>query len=332
MKKILLKPLLTIACLLSSICVSAYDFEVDGIYYDVVSFTDFTCKVVKGNTNYTGDIVIPATVNYANKTLTVVGINDGVFNGCSNLMGITIPNTISSICNNMFNDCEKLERVKIEDGETVLKLGHYGSSSEIGLFRDCPIISLYIGRDLSYEYFPFYGIKTIKEVTISNSVTSIGDGAFINCSGFTSVTIPNSVTSIGYGAFSGCSGLMNVTIPNSVTSIGEGTFAGCSGLTSVTIPNSVTSIGEGTFAGCSGLTNLIIGNSVTKISPTIIKDCNALTSLYMLNSTPPEVNGDFTNDQYMKLNVYVPQGSLSAYQSADIWKNFWNLKEGDPTE
>jgi len=48
----------------------------------------------------------------------------------------------------------------------------------------------------------------------------------------------------------------------------------------------------------------------------------------MLNPTPPEVSGDFTNNQYMTLNVYVPQGSLSAYQNADIWKNFWNLKEG----
>jgi len=83
----------------------AYDFTVDGIYYDVVSFTDLTCKVAEGDTKYKGDIVIPGTVNYANKTLTVVGINDYVFNNCSDLTGITIPNTISSIGDDMFDDC-----------------------------------------------------------------------------------------------------------------------------------------------------------------------------------------------------------------------------------
>ena len=127
-------------------------------------------------------------------------------------------------------------------------------------------------------------------VTIPNSVTSIGGGAFWNCSGLTlinvasgnthyssidgvlynsvqdtliqcpgaktSVTIPNSVTSIRRSAFDGCSGLTSVTIGNSVTSIGDYAFYGCSSLTSVTIPNSVTSIGEQAFYGCSSLTTL----------------------------------------------------------------------------
>ena len=110
------------------------------------------------------------------------------------------------------------------------------------------------------EYTPYRGDIEIPSSVIYNgteyTVTSIGAGAFFPYyiyegeSYITSVTIPNSVTTIGVGAFQGCSGLTSLTIPNSVTTIGWGAFECCSGLTSVTIPNSVTTIGEMTFSGC----------------------------------------------------------------------------------
>ena len=93
-----------------------------------------------------------------------------------------------------------------------------------------------------------------ESITYENSkysVTSIGELAFIYCSGLTSIAIPNSITSIGKSAFEGCSGLTSVTIPNSVTSIGDDAFSHCSILTSVTIPNSVTSIGGSAFTNCN---------------------------------------------------------------------------------
>ena len=121
--------------------------------------------------------------------------------------------------------------------------------------------------------------EIIKKVVIEDGVTSIGDGAFYECSRLTSVTIPNSVTSIGSSAFSGCSGLTSAIIPNSVTSIGEEAFRGCSGLTSVIIPNSVTSVESGVFSGCSGLTSLAIGNSVTSIGNEAFHSCYGLTSI-----------------------------------------------------
>ena len=70
---------------------------------------------------------------------------------------------------------------------------------------------------------------SLTSVTISNSVTSIGDSAFYECTSLTSVTIPNSVTSIGASAFSRCTSLTSVTIPSSVTGIGDNAFHGCSG-------------------------------------------------------------------------------------------------------
>ena len=118
----------------------------------------------------------------------------------------------------------------------------------------------------------------------SYSVTSIGKGAFWDCSGLTSVTIPNSVTSIGSNVFAGCSGLTSMIIPNSVTSIENGAFSDCSSLTSVTIPNSVTSIGDGAFNSCSGLKSVTLPNSLSSIGGWAFQNCSGLTSITIPNS------------------------------------------------
>ena len=86
---------------------------------------------------------------------------------------------------------------------------------------------------------------------IPSSVTSIGDFAFLGCSGLTSLTIPFGVTSIGYGAFDRCSGLTSLTIPSSVTSIGDGAFVECTGLTSIYVyPENLPELWTNIFNGC----------------------------------------------------------------------------------
>lgn len=82
---------------------------------------------------------------------------------------------------------------------------------------------------------------------ITYSVTSIGPGAFLQCTNLTSISIPNSVTSIGDAAFGACMGLTSISIPESVQSIGEEAFMGCTGLTSMSIPNSLKYLGVGNF-------------------------------------------------------------------------------------
>ena len=144
----------------------------------------------------------------------------------------------------------------------------------------------------SINDFAFYNCTKLKIINIPNSVTSIGGGAFERCKSLTSITIPNSVTNIEKEAFYGCSSLSSITIPNSVTSIGHTAFAGCKSLTSITIPNSVTSIGEGAFAGCL-LTSITIPNSVTSIGDSAFVDC-LLTSITIPNSVTSIRNGVFT--------------------------------------
>ena len=131
--------------------------------------------------------------------------------------------------------------------------------------------------------YAFSGCTFLTSVTIPNSVTTIGEGAFMN-TGLTSLNIPSSVTEIGSFAFMYCTGLTSVTIPNFVTWIGERAFMTCTGLTKVSIPNSVTSIGEGAFMACTGLTKVSIPNSVTEIGSSAFSDCTGLTSITIPNS------------------------------------------------
>ncbi len=122
----------------------------------------------------------------------------------------------------------------------------------------------------------------IVSITIPNSVTSIGKGAFSNCENLKSINIPNSITSISNGAFAGCEYLKSINIPNSITSIGDGAFS-YSGLTSINIPNSVTSIGKRAFKFCN-LESIKIPYSVTTIGDSAFDGCHPIKSVSIPSS------------------------------------------------
>lgn len=118
-------------------------------------------------------------------------------------------------------------------------------------------------------------LDKVTKVILPNTITTIGNNAFFNCTSLTSINIPNSVTSIGTSAFNGCTMLTSINIPNSVTSIGTAAFYGCTGLTSINIPNSVTSIEGDTFGACSSLTSINIPSSVTSIRDYVFKNISS---------------------------------------------------------
>ena len=148
----------------------------------------------------------------------------------------------------------------------------------------------------------------IKRIILGDDVTSIENYVCYACSSLASITIPDGVTSIGENAFYNCYALTSITIPDGVTSIGNSAFSNCYALTSVTIPDSVTSIGTGAFSYCYGM-------SEYHFKPTTPP---TLAATNVFSSIPSDCV------------IYVPRGSLSAYQSATNYGKVASKMQEEP--
>ncbi|MBO5584221.1 MAG: leucine-rich repeat domain-containing protein [Prevotella sp.] len=208
-----MKRLLSLSLFLMTAMLSfAHDFEVDGIYYNITSYTaPYTVAVTyqgayhsQYSNEYTGDVAIPKSVAYCGTTYSVTAIDGRAFSDCSNLTSVVIPNCVTEIGSSAFDGCSGLTSVEIPNSVT---------SISNSAFAYC---------------------SSLTSISISNCVWIIGDCTFYGCSGLTTVEIPISVTEIGGSVFYGCSSLTSITIPNSVTSIGWGAFRDCSGLKEIT--------------------------------------------------------------------------------------------------
>ena len=327
MKKIfsLILSLTMLLTITSGLNLTAYadSSQYGNIYYEekedgTIEITDCDDSVIS--------IDIPSAID--GKSVTSIGNN--AFYSCKNLFNVTIPDSITSIGNNAFEYCASLKSVIIP-----------GSVKSIGnaAFNRCEsLMNIEVIKNNS-NYFSQDGVLFDMNKTkliqypignkriaydIPNGVKSFGDCAFDSCSTLKNITIPDSVTSIGWGVFSGSTSLTNIdvsennlnyssyegvlfnknktelikypignertsyNIPAGVINFGD-VFSDCKNLFNITIPNSVTNIGIGAFWQCANLASITITNSVTSIGNYAFYDCKNLKDIYYYG-TPSEWN------------------------------------------
>ncbi len=230
------------------------------------------------------DIVVGSV--YKEKPVTHIG--NGAFLGCSDLTSIVIPDSVTSIGEKVLYGCNSLQSITLPfvgesvNGDSNTHFGYiFGLNSENYHEQNIPAslseVTVTGSSDIGAYAFAF--CRSIKNINISDKITTICKNAFYCCSGLESMTIPDSVTEIGDYVFAGCNNIENVILSNNITTIDYGVFEFCTNLKSIIIPDGVTSIGFQTFYGCNELTSIIIPASVTSIDEDAFSGCDKLTSL-----------------------------------------------------
>ena len=265
--------LVIIAVLLCSISARAHDFEVDGIRYDITSFTDLTVRATSISDVLTGELVVPSKVQFKGKELSVIEVGDDFANSNLSISSLAVNEGVISIGTRAFRDCANLKTIDI--AHTVTQIGtecFYGCTS-LEAFDNRGIVSL--GSK------SFAECENLKVISMEN-LTSLTEGTFLNCTELSDCNIPN-ITSIGSEAFKNCQSLKEYSITGNVSSVGKSAFEGCTSLVAMIFPNNVKELGKGIFKNCTALTSISIGTG-TSYLPWIFEGCTNLSDIRIEDS------------------------------------------------
>ena len=255
-------------------------------------------------------------------------LQQGLFSECGKLQAITIPTVVTKMDTQMFTGCKSLITATFEDGTDLIEMGYGASIKEYGLFRDCPIESLYLGRWLSYSTkdnsgndapnrAPFCHIPTLNKLTIGKNVGVIDKFMFSYCTGLEDVFLPDNITSVGMWGFRGCTSLKSVRLSQNLSQIADYGFSECSSLDNVVFPASMTSVADNSFSNCTSLRKLDLGSSLKIIGPSAFQNCTALEGIDMpktLEGLGVESFAGCTSLPYVEVKGEVPSVGKQAFQ------------------
>ena len=258
-----MKRILLLAVLLQTvISVSASDFEVNSIHYNITRKTaPYTVEVTSAWPNsykYSGDVVIPETVTYDGITYKVTAIGMGAFSGSKDLTSVVIPNTVVEIQAAAFTNCVGLKSLSIPNSVKTIGELAFASCHELE--------TLWIGSSLAkigscaFEY-----AKSLTHIEVSeknthfkavdNVLYSAKLDTLVLCPAGREGTFytPYKVVAIGNYAFCSCEKITNVEFLDKLRSIGDSAFLYCTSLSKINIPKNVRNIGDCAFGFCTSL-------------------------------------------------------------------------------
>lgn len=355
MKQFIQKLWIGVTMLCLSFTASAYDFEIDGICYNVIDPAELTCGVcaTTESLDCSKEVVIPSQVSFLGKTLTVVSIMDEAFK-FSGIVSISIPNTCTSIGEAAFYDCEALKSFNIPDGVTSigeLTFSYCTSLTHINIpegvtsigdytFQQSAITSLYISdsnQKLEFESKVFDNSK-IKDLYIGRELelNSYNNYALFYNADIDSLTIGSRVTKIGMEFFIGKSveSKYSVKRVQKLNILPSEEILECDDNSLLLVDLNVLILGRQLLGSSSmmytsHLKHLEIGENVNDIR-NLPLDRNDITTMLVKRVLPPKcANGTFSKNTYLYCPLKVPVGSFSVYKFAEGWKNFWNIGECD---
>ena len=312
------------------------DFEEEGSApWDSVKDTIIIAEIGSGVTNI-GKNAFSGCAALTSVTIPsgVTNIGESAFHDCSGLSSVTIPSSVTSIDIYAFVGCSGLEDVTISSG--VMSIGSQAFKSCSGLTSvTIPSSVTNIGSGA------FTNCKGLKSVTILSSVASIDTGAFSSCKAIAELKVqsiedwckvilkkdsahPFAASTVSTPKLvAGGKEITELVIPSTITEIRGYTFLKNLGLTSVTIPSGVASIGEYAFRDCSGLSSVTIPSSVTNIGFNAFAGFSEHASVIVMRETPPTIEGaTFGNISKFDGTIYVPEGSVDAYKTAEGWDTY----------
>lgn len=195
---------------------------------------------------------------------TIIKIDDLVFSGCTNLKNIILPEGLKKIGKAAFKNCVSLTTVSIPS--TVIYLS-------TDLFRGCKGMKSIVVHPKNRCYKSEPNKRDGNDHVLFNKNKSVII-AYPASSREVQYDIPDSVTTISDWTFSECSKLNRISIPDSVEEIGEGAFCNCKLLDELVIPDSVERIDDCAFRGCESLERILIPKSVVELGWGIFDDCS----------------------------------------------------------
>ena len=362
------KHLLVILATAFSVAMNAANIvEIGGIFYDLKPAKVGTASVTSdpktvGYKQYTGNVVIPSTIEYEGNTYKVTEIDTYAFMGCRELATVELPNSLITIGFGSFDGCTGLTTINIPSSVKTI---------EKWAFRDCTGLAkvcitdieawcgiefedygnplyyahhLYIGDEEITELIipntvtticdrAFNGFSSLKTVELGSGIVSIGKYAFAWCTSLISIVMPDNVKELGSCAFFECKALANIAISENIEKINVSTFEKCNSLKVIRIPNGVKEIDNFAFRNCKKLEKIYIADSVERIGAGSFGNCENISDVYCFATTPPVPNtmyyttiSNYFWQSYTEYStLHVPESSIDSYKSAFTWGDFGKI-------